>query len=310
MRVILQQHERDQEYVVPDVIVQQCELFRGLREGGVQEPVPLSCDADSFEQWLAGTEDRWLVLEEALRGVKVRCYISSRRAPGRVHSCTACQWSTQSARSWAQVQKLRCREPARCTANMNARSIGSVRGVDILSMQHARRQYSAWHLQTWSTVAASVHVTAVTFSVAVASTHVHMCVICWLTRSVHQLDLIIVLQVADYVADDALGEWAEAFWKISFGLPGDKQVVQDTLQLMLQQHDHVQHKLAHLHPQVQRVQYSDLPEVVSELPHPLLIAHACANCHRRPLASWQSTFCSAAAKACASICQTQPRAAQ
>ena len=91
------------------------------------------------------------------------------------------------------------------------------------------------------------------------------------------------MQIADYVADDALGEWVEAFWKMSFGLPGDKQVVQHTLQLMLPQQDHMQHKLAHLHPQVQRVQYSDLPEVVSELPHPLLIAHACANCHRRPL---------------------------
>ena len=73
MRVTLQQRERNHEYVVPHVTVQQCELFRGLREGGVQEPVPLSCDAESFEQWLAGTEDRWLVLEEALQGVKVRC---------------------------------------------------------------------------------------------------------------------------------------------------------------------------------------------------------------------------------------------
>ena len=55
-----------------------------------------------------------------------------------------------------------------------------MRGVDILSMQYARSQHSAWHLQTWSSVAATMQGTTVTFTVAVAITHVNIQVICCL----------------------------------------------------------------------------------------------------------------------------------
>ena len=75
MRVTLQQHEGDQEYDVLDVVAQRCRLFRGLRESGVQEPVRLSCDVESFELWLTGLKGLYGT-KKTLQAIKVRCDIA------------------------------------------------------------------------------------------------------------------------------------------------------------------------------------------------------------------------------------------
>ena len=118
------------------------------------------------------------------------------------------------------------------------------------------------------------HLAPVTLSfTAVRASPATSSAIAWHEFVVYLLYRSMALQVADYVADDALVEWVDLFWCTWMNLHIDDHVVNLALQLMLQQHDALQHKLAQLHPLVQRICDDDLPYSINVLPHPLLVAH-------------------------------------
>ena len=87
-----------------------------------------------------------------------------------------------------------------------------------------------------------------------------------------------IVQVAEFVADDAMPQWVAAFWREASLFPD--VLSHDAVQLMLQQQHDLQHRLAQLHPEVVTGGKLNMALARAKCPHPLVLAYACLHARK------------------------------